>query len=165
MNTVNLSQRTNIQAGSPDLDLSTLMIQHISIPGISFSHPEIGGRNGTRLTLNADTMTFNELSFDVIVDEDLLVYNELMGIITSQLDIETGVYTQKTFEFWVTVTDSFGNEAMRWDFHNCKIESLGDLDYDYSDESTEYLLNLTLKYDYFTFKHFKVPSSLPSLQV
>jgi len=163
-NTVNLSQKTNIMAGSPEFNLGTLYIQRMSVPGISFSHPELGGRTGTKFSLGADTASFNTLDFDVIVDENLLVYNELMQTILSQINYEDGTFSGKTFEFWISTTDSFGKENLKWDFHNCRIESIGDLDYDYSDESTEYLLNIALKYDYFTFKHLGSSSNvIPTL--
>jgi len=163
-NTVNLSQKTNVMAGSPEFDFGTLYLQRMSVPGISFSHPEIGSRFGSIATANADTIQFGELNFDILVDENLIVYTELMNTVMSQFNLDTKEFTTKTFNFWISVTDSFGKELIKWEYFNCKIESIGDLDYDYSDESTEYLLNLTLKYDYFKFKHFGVQdNTIPSL--
>lgn len=164
-NLSNLSQKTNILAGSTELQIGTLYLQNMSIPGISFSHPEIGGRGGFKGTLNADTVEFNTLNFDVLVDENFEVYNDLISTIFKQIDLETYQYSVESFDFWISVTDNFGNPIAKWDYFNCKIESISDLDYSYSDETTEYTMNMSLRYDSFKFTHFKHPRGLPHLVV
>lgn len=164
-NTHNLAQRTNIMAGSPVFNLTGFYLQSISLPGVSFSHPEIGGRNGARFTVNSDTVTYGDLSFTILADEKFLVYEELMNIVRDQIDIETGEFTQKVFDLWITVTDNLGNDVMKWDFKNAKIESIGDIQYDYSDEETSFTIDMTLKFDTFTYKNLRNPSILPTLKV
>lgn len=166
MNTVNYATQTNVMAGSDIFKLTPFFLQQVSIPGISFSHPEVGGgRFGSVGTLNADTINYGDLTIEIIMDESFLVYDEIMGVINKQIDIVTGKFTQKTFDFWVTVTDSFGNELIKWTYHNAKIESISDFQYDYSSEETMFTLSVTLKFDRFEYVHFKSPTTRPTLKL
>jgi hypothetical protein len=164
-NTRNYSQKTNIMAGSDTLDIFPFYLQAINIPGINFSHPEIGGRSGTKIILNADNVQFGDLSFSALVDQDFLLYDELMSITKEQLNYLTGQFKQKTFEFWISVTDGNGNDVIKWTFNNVKIESIGDLQYDYSSDETNFLIDVSMKFDTFTYKNFKKPQTIPTLKV
>ena len=164
-NTRNFAQPSNIFAGANNLEITPFYLQSINIPGISFSHPEIGGRWSTKIIMNADNITFGDLSFTVIVDEDFLVYDELMSVASSQLDRSTGEFTSKTFEFWIAVTNGKGEDVIKWTFENAKIESIGDLQYDYSSDETSFTLDVTLKFDNFSYKSLKSSNSIPALRV
>lgn len=166
INTVNFSNKTNMMAGSPEFDLTGFYIQRCGLPGISFSHPEAGGRTSNKFSVVSDTAVFGELSMDILVDENLLVYNELMQTVMKQTNTQTGNFNQKEFEFWIVLTDSFGKTLIKWNFYGCKIESIGDIDFDYTDESTEYLMSISIKYDKFDFVHYGANSnSIPTLNV
>jgi hypothetical protein len=166
MNSVNFAQNSNIMAGSPSLKIAPLFLSSINVPGISFSHPELGGRNGSRFSLNADSVTYSDLSFTVIVDENLIAYKELIDVAKSQLDFSTGTFTQLVFDFWIVVTDSLGKDTMKWTFHNAKIESIGDMSYEYSSEESSFLLDVSLKYDRFSFENTREPiSTKPTLKI
>lgn len=166
INTVNFSNKTNMMAGSPEFALSGFYIQRCGLPGISYGHPEFGGRSSGKMSVVSDTAVFGELSLDILMDENMLVYNELMKTVMNQTNTSTGNFAQKEFEFWIVLTDSFGKDLIRWNFHGCKIESIGDIDFDYSDESTEYMMSISIKYDTFDFIHFGANSNtIPTLNV
>jgi hypothetical protein len=162
MNTVNYAQTTNIMAGSDVFKIVPFYLQTISVPGISFSHPELGGRLGSKFALNADSITYGDLSFTIIMDEDLIVYDELLEVAKSQMDFATGVFTEKSFDFWISVTDSTGKDTMKWTFHNAKLESIADMQYDYSSDETSFTVDVTLKYDHFDYKNLKKTQNINS---
>ena len=161
----NFSQRSNILAGSDAFSALPFFLQSINIPGINYSHPEIGGRWGTKIVMNADNVDFGQLSFTILLDEAFEVYDEIMTLAKSQLDNDTGELTQKSFEFWITVTDGKGSEVIKWTFQNAKIESIGDLQYDYTSDDTNFTLDMSLKFDNFDYKILNKVSSLPSLKI
>ena len=164
-NTRNYSQKTNIMAGSDTLEIFPFYLQNINIPGINFSHPEIGGRTGTKIIMNADNVQFGDLSFSVLVDQDFLLYDELMSIANNQLNYISGQLSPKTFEFWISVTDGKGDDVIKWTFNNVKIESIGDLQYDYSSDETSFLMDVSMKFDTFTYRNLKKPGTIPTLKV
>ena len=148
-NILNYSHSTNIIAGTDAFDVSTFYLQSINIPGVSFSHPELSSRGGARFSLNADTTQYGQLSFSVLIDEKMIMYAEVMSVIQKQ--IKQNTFTSFAFDFWIAVTDNFGNEVIKWTFTNCKFESIGDMTYNYSSTETEMLLDITLKYDVMEF--------------
>lgn len=149
MNYSNLAQRTNFIASSDKFYNVPFFLTSVNIPGISIQHPEIGGRGGAALNIQGNTVTFNTLSLEMLIDEDYLIYEELMNIINKNVDVENGTFKDFFFNFFVEVTNSKGNKVMKVDFYNCRIESIGDIELNTQDESNEMTLSLELKYDYF----------------
>ena len=165
MNTVNYAQTTNIMAGSDVFSNVPFYLQTLSVPGVSFSHPELGGRLGSKFHLTADNVTYGSLNLTVIMDEDFLVYNELLDLAKSQMDFTTGSFTDKTFDFWVAVTDSSGHDVMKWTFHNTRLSSIADMQYDYTSDETSFTLDIELIFDHFDYQNIKLPSVKPSLRI
>lgn len=149
MNINNLAQRTNYIAGSEKFKNIPFYLTSVNIPGINLSHIKTGARNSSRVTLSADTVTFNTLAFDMLVDEDFVIYKELMDIISENIDFETGTYNDVYFDFWIELNNNKGNNIMKFEFHNCRLASLSDIILDTQDDSTEYLLTIEMEYDYF----------------
>jgi hypothetical protein len=149
MNIRNYSLKTNYICGSNTLDLLPFYVTNINIPGLNFSLPEIGGRSGIKLNMSSDSVTFNGLSMEILMDEDYKVYNEIMNIVFSHINVETGTYADFSFHFWCEVKDDMGKNIMKIDYYDCRIETVGDLTLDSTDETTEQTFNMDLKYDYF----------------
>lgn len=149
MNINNYAQKTNYTAGSSDLEIMQLYLTTVNIPGITLSHPELGGRSGAKLNVTGDTLTFNVLSFEMIVDEDFKVYHELMQKINDNINPESGSFASTEFDFWVEINNSKGNFLFKMEFYNCRIESIGDIQLDSQDDITEYTMSMDIKYDYY----------------
>lgn len=149
MNYNNLAQRTNWIAGSEKFELVQFYLTSVNIPGISFTLPEIGGRGGARLQLPADTATFSPLSFDMLIDEDFKIYKEFMNIVRKNVSVDNSTFTNDSFDFWIQLNNSKGNTLMKLEFHGCRLESIGDIDLNTTDDSLEQTLNVTIKYDYY----------------
>jgi len=163
MNTNNLAQKTNFAAGSDKLGLTSLFLSSVNIPGVTFGHPEIGGRSGTKLNLAGDTLIFNSLSFELLVDEDFNIYHEFMGKVFNNVNPVTGSYASIEFDFWVDINNSKGNQLFKIEFSNCRVESIGDIPLETSSDETEFLLSVEVKYDFF--KIVKPNQTVPTLRV
>lgn len=149
MNYNNLAQKTNFTAGSDQLDLLPFYLTSVNIPGINLAHSEIGGRYGSKLNVTADNVTFNALSFEMLVDEDFEIYHEFMSKINDNINVETGSFASQEFDFWVEVNNNKGNKLFKMEFYNCRIETIGDIQLDTQDDITEYTMTVDLKYDYY----------------
>lgn len=152
MNYNNLHQKTNFTAGSDAFENIPFYLINVNVPGFSYVMPESGARGGARLNLAADTINYNSLSFDMLIDEDFTIYGELLSYLTSQLTLSKNSFSDNTFNFWVEINNNKGNNIAKFDFKNCRIESLGDIDLSTQDESTEAILNVSMRFDYFTFE-------------
>lgn len=149
MNYHNLAQKTNYIAGSNKLELSPFYITTLNLPGINLSHVELAGRAGSKLNVTGDTITYNTLSIEVLVDEDFKVYHEFMDKIFDNINQTDGTFKTIEFDFWVEVSNSKGNKLFKMNLHNCRVESVGDVQLDSSDDTTEYTLPIEIKYDYY----------------
>lgn len=162
MNKRNYAQASNYMCGTDALDILPFYVQTLNIPGISFGLPEVGGRSGTMINLASDTAQFSSLSLEILLDEDYQVFKDINGLITDQIDVETGTFNDLYFDFWTTVTDDMGKPVMKVEYYNCRIESVGDLSLDATNETTEITFALELKFDY-----YKIVSNdnLPTLAI
>lgn len=164
MNTRNFSQKSNYKCGSAELDLLPFYVQTCNIPGMNFSLPEIGGRSGLKLNLSNDNVTFNSLSLTVIIDEDFQIYKEFTDIVFKSINLEAGSFANRSFDFWVEITDDMGKNVMKVEYSGCRIESIGDLELDSADDSTEHTFSVEIKFDYYKII-FPDSTSTPSLRI
>ena len=149
MNYANLAQKTNFIASSPAFNKIPFFLTSINIPGLTMSHQEIGGRNSTKMNIGADTMTWNGLSFEMLIDEDFEIYKEIMGIVRSNINVSTGTFKDFYFDFFIEVSNNKGNKVLRLDFSNCRIMSFGDIQLDTTDDGTEHSMSIDMIFDYY----------------
>jgi hypothetical protein len=149
MNYSNLAQKTNYVAGSNALELLPFYLTMVNLPGVNLSHLEVGGRDGARLNLTGDTLTYNTLSFEMLVDEDFQIYHEFMDKVLKNVEPETGKFQNEEFDFWIEINNSKGNKLFKVEFYNCRIESIGDIQLDSQDDATEHTMSAEIKYDYY----------------
>ena len=60
--------------------------QRVTHPGISIPSPNVSYKRVSSISIPGDTLSFDELSFDVIVDENLESYIEVYNWVTSLTD-------------------------------------------------------------------------------
>jgi len=149
MNYNNLAQKTNYIAGSDKFKNVPFFLTAINIPGLVLNHTEIGGRASTRMNISSDTINWNALSFEMLIDEDFEIYKELLGIIKKNIQLKNGTFVDFFFDFWIELSNSKGNKILRIDFSNCRISSIGDITLDTQDEATEHTLSMDIVFDYF----------------
>jgi len=162
MNSNNLAQKTNFNAGSNQLQLSQIYLNSVNIPGINFSHPELSSRAGSKLNLTGDTLTYNNLSIEILVDEDFNIYHEISTKIFNNISPITGSFANIEFDFWIDINNSKGYHLFKMEFNSCRIESIGDIQLETNSDETEFTLPVELKFDYFNIIKSNVA---PTLQV
>lgn len=148
MNYNNLAQKTNYMAGSYKLELAPFYLTAVNVPGLVFNHIEVGGKAG-RFSVTGDTLSYNMLSFEMLIDEDFKIYHEFMDKVTAGINPESGTFASQEFDFWIQINNSKGNKLFKIEFSNCRIESIGDIQLDSQDEMTEHVISVEVKYDYF----------------
>jgi len=147
MNYNNLAQKTNWTAGSIDFENVPFFLTSVNIPGIGIEHQEVGGRHSHSGFVTGDKVSFNGLSFEMLIDEDFLIYDELMKMIRKNISTNTGNYAEFEFDFFIEINNNKGNKVLKLDFEGCRIASLGDIQLTTQDSATEYTLALELVYD------------------
>lgn len=149
MNFNNLAQKTNYIAGSAAFEHIPFFLTTINIPGLSLNHPEIGGRAGTRLNLSADTINWNALSFEMLIDEDFEIYKEVHNLVKKNIILKDGTFRDFYFDFFIEISNNKGNKVLRVDFSNCRITSIGDIELSTQDETTEHTMQVEMVFDYY----------------
>lgn len=149
MNYHNFAQKTNWTAGSDKFPLMPFYLTNVSIPGMSFNIPETGSRFGSRMNLASDTINYNSLSFDFLIDEDFEIYKTFYKYLIEGINPESSNFADKSFNLWIELNNSKSNKILKFEFYNCRIETISDIELDTTDDSTEITMNLGIKFDYF----------------
>lgn len=145
----NLAQKTNFILGTSKLPNSILHVQSLNIPSVSVSHIKtIGGRFGTPLAIGADSAEYSEINLEVLLDEDLNIFRELINLMQSQVQPGTGVFEDTYWDFWLQVNNNKGNQLFRIDFIHSRLSSISDIALDSSDDGFN-TMSLSIVYDYF----------------
>ena len=160
-NNLNFSQSNDFVCGTKELPESIYMIQRVSIPSIDLSPMELNSRAGAKFTVAGDTLTFGTLDLELLLDENYKSYKELYQLLVKHVSLEKGTFGDFQFEFWVEGTNSMGNSKIKWEFHNCRFQSFGSVDFSTTDDLTERTFNISLKFDYYEV----IFSDLPTLKI
>lgn len=149
VNANNIAQRTNFMLGTSKLPNSMLMVQTVSIPSISVNHVTgIGGRFGVQLKVGADNSEYSDITFDVLLDEDLLVLREVLALMQKQVHPGDGVFEDTYWEFWLQVNNNKGHPLFRIDFIHSRLSSISDVSLDSMDDGHN-TMSLTITYDWY----------------
>lgn len=150
MNYNNLAQKTNYLCGSNELEFGPMYLQSFSLPGMSFSHTEIGGsRFGAKLHTQADSVSYSDLNFTLLIDEDFKVYHEFFEKVMKGFNPECDKFANQEFNFWVIVTNNKGYPLFRTDYYSCRISNIGDIELATNDDSTFNTLSVTINFDFY----------------
>lgn len=149
MNYHNFSQKTNFIGGSDKFENMIFYMTTANIPGVTFTHPEIGGRFSSKVYLASDTMSHNNLSFEFLIDEDFLIYKDFMRWIKLSFKSTEGTFNDEPFTFWLQINNSKGNAVLNFEFYNCRIENIGDINLNVQEDTTEHTMSVDIKFDYF----------------
>ena len=149
MNINNLAQNINFIVGSNELRLPLYYLQTAILPGVSFSHPEAGTRYGSKLHFHADSLTFNQLNLGFLLAEDFSNYNEFINRIYSEYNPKNGTFKTNDFNLFLIPCNLKGSSLYSVVFHNCKLESIDDIDLSTNDDSDFKTFNVNIVYDYY----------------
>ena len=150
MNYNNLAEQTNFIAGSSAFKHIPFFLSSVTIPEISLDHPEVsGGRFSHNLKLAGDTLKYGTLSFEMLIDENLLIYDEIYNLIKSNTNPETNTFGDFQFDFFIEMNDNKGHSVLVFNFDNCRISTLGSLNLETSDDNPYYKLSMEMMFDRF----------------
>lgn len=147
----NLADVSRFLVGSDTLKLTPFYIKNFSIPGISMSHIAMPTRSGVKLHLGADSMDFDNLDLEVLLDANFNTYFELLNIAMQEVDPEYDSFATPEFNLWCAVQNTKGEELFRFDFVNCRINSIGALSMDPEAELGS-TVSVNIAYDYYKWK-------------
>ena len=141
---------TNIQFGSYELGKVWVNSQTFILPGLTLAPPQVNTRAGAVVGLAADTVDYDDLSVDVILDKDWSVWNTLYKYFLDGLNVEHGTFKKdKKFDLWIEFFDGSGKSQKKFNFYNCRLLSFGNIQTDIMDtEDTINTMNLTFLFDY-----------------
>jgi len=163
VNNNSFSTNTNIEFGAKELGDFWMNAVQCSIPGISFSPPEIDGRSGRMLTLAADNVVFSDLVITVLLDREWEIYDTLFTTFIEMLNIEEGTFKQKEFDMWLQIKDGTGKDIKKFDFYGAKLIDIGEFDMDVRDgEDTQIEVILTFRFNYMDFDSIQKKKNIGS---
>lgn len=149
INANNIAQRTNFMLGTSKIPNSVMMVQTVNIPSVSVNHVTgIGGRFGVQLKVGADNSEYSDVTFDVLLDEDLLVLREVLALMQKQVHPGDGVFEDTYWDFWLQVNNNKGHPLFRIDFINSRLSSISDVSLDSMDDGHN-TMSLTISYDWY----------------
>jgi len=149
INNNSYSTNTNISFGSKDLDNLWLQAQSCNIPGISLSHPKIGGRAGVGTFLQADNVTYTDLIIDMKMDNKWEIYDILYKFFLDGLNVENGTFKSKKFDLWLDIHLGDGEVEKKFWYYNCRLMDISEIQLDSTDtEDTIITVSLVFQFDY-----------------
>lgn len=127
---------------------TTYSIQEVNLPGLSFSHIQAANRSAL-LNLQGDTLTFNDLILNIIIDEKLTVWKEIIGTMLKMRDAYSTKGENIEEMSFLEIHDDNSNLVLKLEFSGCMIETIDDLSYSTISEDEIVTCSVTIKYDYF----------------
>ena len=123
-------------------------IQEVNLPGLSFSHIASSHRS-VNLNLQGDTLNFNDLTLNLIVDEELKVWKEIVNKMTRMRDAYSSNGEKVEEMSFLEIHDDNSKLVLKLAFSGCMIESIDDLAFTTITEDEIITCSVTLKYDYY----------------
>jgi hypothetical protein len=108
--------------------------QRVIHPGITISSPNLPYLRVATVPLPGDTLTFEDLAMDVLVDENLKTYTEVFNLLTSmvQKNVESPLDNRRTdltftptMDITLTITSSHNNVIKTIRYIDCVPTSIG----------------------------------------
>jgi len=138
--------------------------QNVTHPGMLMSSVEIPYQKVAGIPFPGDKLTFNELSCNIILDENLLGYQEMFSWIRRLLDtdMDTNVPTRAqrrgnalqnppTYaDISLSILSSHNNQTKRIRYIDCVPTSLGDIVFESTNDGSTFITyNATFRFNYF----------------
>lgn len=145
-NSLNTNSLFNSTLLSPEAKYT---IQEWNIPGLTISHPEMNTRSGP-MFLQGDFLQYNTLDMKILVDEELVVWREFIGIFQKYQIPGTNTCIPITGDSFIEVYDSKNKYLFKVYFYNCYFKAIGDLRYMTNEDNEIITTDISIAYDYYT---------------
>lgn len=148
-NTRNNALNSNILFGSTIFTKDVIyQVQQAELPSISVNHQNEATRVGY-INLQGAVAEYSPIRLSILVDEDLVVWRELIGIMQKYHVPGTNVCEPFTGDSWVEIRDNKNNYLFKLELKNTYIKSVSNLTYTTSGDNELLTLDVELVYDYF----------------
>ncbi len=148
LSATSFSTVSNIQFGSIDLQNVWVNSQTFSLPSISLAPPKMNTRSGAMVALASDTVEYDDLTVDIILDKEWKVWNDLYKHFLDGLNVEEGTFLKENvFDTWIEFYDGNGKSVKKFMFYKCRLLSFGDINLSTMDSEDE-LNNLSLSFTF-----------------
>lgn len=149
MNTRNNAFNSNILFGSTIFSKDTIyQVQDTELPGIEVNHVQENTRVG-HINIQGSTSKYNPIKLTVLVDEDLKVWKELIGVMQKYHIPGTNECEPLVGDSWIEFRDNRNNYMFKVELKNCYISSVSNLSYSTTSNNESLSLDIELIYDYF----------------
>ncbi|MHB8097985.1 MAG: hypothetical protein ACYDD5_00135 [Sulfuricurvum sp.] len=148
-NTRNFTHTSNFFFGTSLFGEETLYnIQTCNLPGMQFNHIQVSHR-AVQGFLQGDTIDYNDLNIDIIVDENLEVWKDIVTSMQIMREPKTSTAEKIERMSWLEIHDDNSNRVLKIELSGSMIESIGDLDFTTTGDDEVILLPVTIKYDFY----------------
>jgi len=148
MSVRNFTHKSNFIFGSNLLDENSIYyVQSTNLPGLSLNHISTSTRSMS-LNFQGDTLVFNDLNLNIILDEELNTWKDIVNTIFKMRKDGVGTLADQTS--WLEIHDDNSNLILKLFFHGSLIESIGDVEYESNSEDDILTLPLTIKYNFYS---------------
>lgn len=151
----NLQNQTNFIQSSPQFKLVPFFLQRVNIPGISIDSESMSYRGRNKFYAGQNTLEFNPLSFEMLIDENFDIWLEFQRHIRNNIH-KDGTFDAEPFQFTLQLNNSKGRKIMLIEFRNCRLSSIGDIQLDTTSELTQHTLQVDMVYDDYEIHHQKL---------
>lgn len=124
-------------------------IQECNLPGMNFSHIQIAS-SAVFGNMEGDTVTYNDLIISLIIDEDLVVWKEIINKMQRMRNPITSEGELIKKMGYLEIHDDDSNPILKIEFTDMMVEVIDDLNYNTTDEDEVITCTVTLRYDYYT---------------
>jgi len=138
-------------------------VQRIAHPGASNPVAEVPFRNYASAPMPGGQLQYNDLTMDVLLDEDFNTYNEIYDWIVrlahnkqiekrfSALNPENNSDTPTHADIIVTALTNQNNKNRRITYHDCIPHTVGDVTFEATNAGVEYItFPVSFRFTYFT---------------
>ena len=150
VNNNSYSTISNIRFGSACLDKLWWNAQTFSVPGISLEPPKHNSRSGGLVNLASDTVHYDDLEIEVILDKEWKTYDSVYAHFVEGLNVETSKFLKEdSFDIWVEFIDGEGVVQKKFWFYKCRLTTIGSIEVSTTDaEDTLNNFNISFVFDY-----------------
>lgn len=150
-----MADTSNFLVGSDELKITPFYVKNVSIPQVSMNHIKMNTKSGVDLNLGADTLSFDNLDFEAIIDNNFDVYFEIMTKVFQEVDWDHNSFAMPEFNLWVLVLDSNKSPKFKFTFWHSRFNNVGSLPLDMQSE-LGITIPVSITYDYYTWERYMV---------
>ena len=129
-------------------DETSYAIQECNLPGMSFSHIQVS-KSSVFGNMQGDTITYNDLILSFIIDEDLVVWKEIVNKLQKMRTPEPTTGEEIMKMGYLVIQDDNTNEVLKLQFIDTMIENIDDLNYSTNSDDEIITCTITIRYDYY----------------